>query len=185
MKTIKSRVFNAVSVMMILAVLSTATMAQSLLGVPYQGTNRHSGSTGATAGTNYGNCGYGTPYSTGKIVDFQSNAQLGTWEAYKTTSNAYGFWFRVWMPGSKLWTVSPYRTNPDGSISLWWIEYQYYSGNPCDTKFWQETFSGDVIIYPSTATANSLAGNWMAKLQMVGYQRVNYRDNWRSIKLVW
>src|SRR5262245_60107970 len=180
---IRQKVFSfAFTVMMMVVAMTAASQTasaqnHSLLGIEYgTGRNVYSNNTNS-------NC-YGTPYARGNVLNAQ-RGQIGTWEAYQTSSNAYGYWIRAWVGSDRLRTVTPFRTNSDGSISLWFIEYQYNVGNPCDTKYWIETYSGQVVLYPSTLTANSLSGYDINIYQTMGYQKVQINDQWRSIILTW
>jgi len=125
-----------------------------------------------------------SPASTLRMIDPQSGYQYGTVEIFTTNTNAFGFWARVWMSGAtKLRTAVPFKTNTDGSISMWFIEYSYYQGAPLDTKYWVETYSGQVSLTMSTATSTSVDGFMIITAQKVGYTRVDYRDTWHAIRL--
>ncbi|MBI3653005.1 MAG: hypothetical protein HY231_18420 [Acidobacteria bacterium] len=125
-----------------------------------------------------------TPAATLRMIDPQSGYQYATVEIFSTASNAFGFWARVWMNGTtKLRTAVPFKTNSDGSIAMWFIEYSYYQGAPLDTHYWTETYSGQVLLTMATATATSIDGFMIITAQMVGYQRVAITDQWRAIRL--
>lgn len=121
-----------------------------------------------------------TPFAAGTISP-GNGAASGSWYAYETSSNAFGFFLRGYSASTnKLWTIAPYETLADGRVQYWWMEYAYFNGgDPEDTHFWQDSASGRMVMGDGIGIPGV---GWCITLnQTVGGQSVPVQDQWRQI----
>jgi|GEM_PF-6401618 len=118
---------------------------------------------------------------TGRVVHTSNQSQFATVEIFTTSSNAFGYWGRMWMQGNKVRTVMPASTNENGTVNCQYIEYSYYAGEPLNTKYWQETYSGWIVLGESGGV---ISGAMINTLQKIGEKRVEVRDNWLYFQII-
>ncbi len=121
-----------------------------------------------------------TPFAAGTIAG-SNGVVTGSWYAYATSSNVYGFFVRAYSGSSnKLYTIVPYETLADGRVKYWWMEYAYNNGADAeDTQFWHETGSGRIVMGPGIGIPGS---GWTKMLyRNNGWQNVPVDDQWRQV----
>ncbi len=103
-----------------------------------------------------------------------TNAAWGTFEASSTTSNTFGFSLRFRPSNGHVMTVVPFKTQADGSVACWYIEYNLIGAvdpNRTEGWQWQEVAGGQVVLNPATATSASIDGAIAQTYTMVAYTR--------------
>src|SRR5688572_10052934 len=84
-----------------------------------------------------------------------TNAAWGSWEAFETSSNLFGFWMRFRPTNQHVITVVPFELTADGQLHCWYIEYSLTGAtdpNRTEGWQWQELSGGRVLLNPATAT---------------------------------
>jgi hypothetical protein len=117
-----------------------------------------------------------TPVATGSMR-YANGAPWASFQAFPTTSNAFGYYLRIQMAGGRVMTAAPSGTLPDGRIECWFIEYNLIGATkPDGTQGWQWVQTGGGRAYLSstpTGLDGIMAYTWTGTQNMPAQQIAN------------